>query len=71
MSNKIKDINKENRTYYYFNDIIDIENFDLNKIKIDEKSYKNILIYFIGYVTIKDYVKIYIVPYFQKREWIL
>ena len=28
---------------------------------MDEKSYKNILIYYIGYVTIKDskYVKIY------------
>ena len=25
-----------------------------NNIKIDEKSYKNILIYYIGYVTIKD-----------------
>ena len=44
-----------------FNDIINIENFDPNKIYIDEKSYKNILIYYIGYVTIKDskYVKIY------------
>ena len=34
--------------------------FDPDKIKIDEKSYKNILIYYIGYVTIKDskYLKI-------------
>ena len=34
--------------------------FDSDNIKIDEKSYKNILIYYIGYVTIKDskYVKI-------------
>ena len=44
MSNKVKDINIKNRTYYFFNDIIDIENFDLNNIKIDENSYKNILI---------------------------
>ena len=44
-----------------FNDIINIEHFDPNNIKIDEKSYKNILIYYIGYVTIKDlkYVNIY------------
>ena len=37
-----------------------IKYFDPNNIKIDEKSYKNILIYYIGYVTIKDskYVKI-------------
>ena len=59
MINKVKDINIKNRTYYFFNDIIDIENFDLNNIKIDEKSDKNILIYYIGYVTIKKYVKTY------------
>ena len=48
-------------TYYFFNDIMNIEKFDPSKIKIDEKSYKNILIFYIGYVTIKDskYVKIY------------
>ena len=35
------------------------KNFDPNDIKIDEKPYKNILIYYIGYVTIKDlkYIK--------------
>ena len=59
MSNKVKDINIKNRTYYFFNDIINIENFNPNDIKIDEKSYKNIRIYYIGYVTIKEYVKIY------------
>ena len=55
----VKDINIKNRTYYFFNDIIYIENFDPNNIKIDEKSYKNILIYYIGYVTIKKDPKIY------------
>ena len=59
MSNKVKDININNRTYYFFNDIIDIENSDLNNIEIDETSYENILIYYIGYVTIKEYIKIY------------
>ena len=54
MSNKIKDIDIKNHTYYFFNDIINIEYFDPSNIKIDEKSYKNILIYYIGYVTIKD-----------------
>ena len=53
MSNKVKDIYIKNRTYYFFNDIISIKNFDLNNIKIDEKLYKNIPIYYIGYVTIK------------------
>ena len=60
MSNKVKDINMKNWTYYFFNDIIDIENFDPNNIKIDEK-YKNILIHYIGYVTIKAYVKMYVI----------
>ena len=60
MSNKVKDINIKNRTYYFFNDIIYIKIFSPNNIKIDEKSYKNFLIFYIGYVTIKDskYVKI-------------
>ena len=57
MSNKV--INLKNGTYYSFNDVINMENFDANNIKIDEKSHKNILIYYNGYVTIKEYVKIY------------
>ena len=60
MRNKVKDKDIKNCAYYFFDDIIDIKNFDLNNIKIDENSFKNILIYYIGYVTIKDskYVKI-------------
>ena len=34
--------------------MINIRNLDLNKIKIDENSYKNILIDYIGYVMFKD-----------------
>ena len=41
MSNKVKNINIENRKFYFFNDIINIENFEPDDIKIDEKSYKN------------------------------
>ena len=54
-----KDIIIKNRTYYVFNDIIYIENFDPNNIKIDEKSLKNIPIYYIVYVTIKKELKSY------------
>ena len=54
MSNKVKDIDINGRTYYFFNDTIDIKKIDPNNIKIDEKPYKNFLIYYIGYVTIKD-----------------
>ena len=61
MNNEVKDIDIKNRTYYFLDDIINIENFIRNNIKIHKnaishtkkKSYKYILIYYIGYVTIK------------------
>ena len=49
----IKQINIKIRTYYFYNDIIDLENFKSNLLKIDKESYKNIGIYNIGYITIK------------------
>ena len=54
MSNKFKDVSIKCHTYYFFDNIINIKNFDPNNIKIDEKSYKNIFIYNIGYMMIKD-----------------
>ena len=44
---------------YFFNDIINIEHFNPNNIKKDEKSYKNILVDCIAYVTIKKYINVY------------
>ena len=38
MSNKAKDIDIKNRTYYFFKDNINIKNCDPNNIKVDEKS---------------------------------
>ena len=49
-----KQINIKNRTYYFFNDIIDLENFNARLLKIDKKSYKDIDIYNIGYVRKKQ-----------------
>ena len=57
MSNKIKDVDIKNHTYYFFDGIINIKNVDLDNIKIDETSCKNILIYYIEYVTNKDTIK--------------
>ena len=37
--------------------ILSTENFDPNNIKIDNKPYKNILIYYIGYVATKEHVQ--------------
>ena len=51
----IKQINIKNRTYYLFGDMINIRNFDSNLLKIDENSYKNIDIYYIGCITMKDF----------------
>ena len=48
MSNKVKDVDIKNCSQYLFNDIINVKNFDLNNIKIDEKSYKNIFMYYIA-----------------------
>ena len=50
---KVKLIEIKNRTYCFYNDIINIEEFDSNLLKIDKKSYKDIDIYYIGYITIK------------------
>ena len=40
--------------------MVNIEDFDPNLLKIDKNSYKNIDVYYIGYITMKDsdYVKI-------------
>ena len=58
----IKQINIKSRTYYFFNDMINIKDFDSSLLKIDKNSYKNIGIYNIGYITIKkmdDYKNIH------------
>ena len=44
MSNKFKEIDTKNHIYYFFEDIINIKNVNPNKIKINEKSHKNIVI---------------------------
>ena len=42
---KLKEIDIKNRTCYYLDDIIKIQDFDIDNILIDEKSYQNILVY--------------------------
>ena len=59
---KVKQINIKNRTYYFYNDIIDLKYFEPNLLKIDKKLYKNIDVYYIGYIPVKkidDYGSIY------------
>ena len=45
----IKQINIKNRTYYFYNDIINLDEFDESKIKIDKKDFNDIDIYYLGY----------------------
>ena len=46
---EIKQINIKNRTYYFYNDIIDLDEFDASKIKFDTKNFNGIGIYYLGY----------------------
>ena len=48
-----KQINIQNRTYYFYNDQINLKDFDARLLKIDKKDYNEIVINYIGYVTIK------------------
>ena len=50
---EVKQIEIKNRTYYFYNDIINLENFESNLLTIDKKYYKDINIYYNGYITIK------------------
>ena len=52
---KIRQINIKNRTYYFYNDQIDLKDFDAKLLKIDKKDYNEIEIYYIGYVTVKKF----------------
>ena len=58
----IKQINIKNRTYYFYNDIVNLKDFDARLLKVDGKSFKKIDIYYVAYIAIKkkdDYESIY------------
>ena len=50
---KIRQINIKNWTYYFQKDQIDSKDFDAKLLKVDKKDYKDIDIYYIGYLTVK------------------
>ena len=78
-----KQINIKNRSYYFYNDIISLKKFDAKLLKIDKKSFKDIDIYYIGYIIkkkIDDYQSIYSVNplylsidhangYIEEKKW--
>ena len=50
---EVKQINVKNRTYYFYNDQINLKYFDARMLKADKKDFKEIDIYYICYVTVK------------------
>ena len=46
---EIKQINIKNRTYYFYNDVINLDEFDESKIKVDRKNFNDIDICYLGY----------------------
>ena len=48
-----RQIDIKNRTYYFYNDQINLKDFDVRLLKVVKKDYKEIDIYYIGYVTNK------------------
>ena len=49
----VKQIDIKNRTYYFYNDMMNIKSFDPVLLEIDKNSYKDIGIYNIEYIAIK------------------
>ena len=71
VNRKYKNINIKDQTcfvffiflfyFIFFDDMIDIKKFDSIFLKLDKKSYKNIDICYINYITMKDHLNINIV----------
>ena len=45
----IKQMNIKNRTYYFYNDIINLDEFDESRIRVDKKDFHDRDIYYLGY----------------------
>ena len=48
-----KQLNIKDRTYYFYNDFINVLGFEDSNLKLDKKSWKDLDIYYIGYVDKK------------------
>ena len=49
----VKDISIKNRSFYFFNYLIALKDFDETNLKVDKKYHSHIYIHYIGYITIK------------------
>ena len=50
----IKQVNIEGRTYYFYNDLMNIKDFNSNNLKLDKKGILDNDVYYIGYLTKKS-----------------
>ena len=50
---EVNQINIKNWTYHFYDDKINLKKFDAKLLKVRKKNYKEIDIYYIGYVTVK------------------
>ena len=49
----IRQLNVKGRTHYFYNDLINIKNFNVNNLKLDKKGVLGNDVYYIGYITKK------------------
>ena len=80
---EVKQINIKNRTYYFYNDQINLKDFDARLLKVDKKNYEEIDTYYIGYTTVKKIANcsninsvnpLYLminemISHFEKKKW--
>ena len=60
-NHELKEIIVKNGTrFYFYDDIIEIEDFDLDNISVDEKPYKNVLVYNISYIEVWFILSLYV-----------
>ena len=55
----IRQLNIKSRTYYFYNNLIIIKNFNNNKLKLDKKGVLGNDVYYIGYITKKPQFNVY------------
>ena len=48
-----RQLNIEGRTYYFYNDLINIKDFNINNLKLDKTGVLGNDVYYIGYITRK------------------
>ena len=47
----IRKLNFEGIAYYFYNDLINIENLKTDNLKVDKKGFLGNYVYYIGYIT--------------------